>query len=125
MAEGFNLGTKRISCGGGFHVIMWFMIIRRALKKLPLNITLAFLVAAGFCIVFSYYYLSVHQSHVILELKTKMFRLTESHLSLFLLNVRLSLSVQPVTPGIQTSLNFTFCLSCAVVLMCTTKIHLS
>lgn len=47
LAEGSNLGTKRISCGGESHVFMWFMITR-ALKNLPLNITLAFLVAAGF-----------------------------------------------------------------------------
>lgn len=61
LAMCFNLGTRRISCGGESHVIMWFMIMRRVLRNWPLSITLAFLVAAGFCIMFSYY-LSIHQS---------------------------------------------------------------
>lgn len=74
-----------MSCGGESHVIMWFMITRRALTNWPLNITLAFLVADGFYIVFSYYF-SIHQPHVTLELKTKMFRLTGSHLSLLTWN---------------------------------------
>lgn len=58
---------------------------KKSFKNWPLNITLAFLVAAGFCVMFSYY-LSIHQPHVTLELKTKMFRLTGSHLSLLTWN---------------------------------------
>lgn len=85
LAAGFNLGTKRTSCHGESHVIMWFMITRTALKNWPLNITLVFLVPAVFCIVFRYY-LSIHQSHVTLELKTKTFRLSGSHSSLRTLN---------------------------------------
>lgn len=61
LAAGFNLGTKRVSCVGESHVFMWFMITKRTFKNWPLNITLAFLVAAGFCVVFSCY-LSIHQS---------------------------------------------------------------
>lgn len=85
LAASFNLGTKRTSCHGESHVIMWFMITRTALKNWSLNITLVFHVPAVFCIVFSYY-LHIHQSHVTLELKTKMFRLSGSHLSLWTLS---------------------------------------